>query len=172
MNTKIAIVASALTLSALANAAVTYDENGVGFVGKGDVQSIYDWNNSMFQDNHEDVRFQMVSGGGTTWKCSGLNPAGKLVIQTKGSDSEELDFEVGYDARKNRQGQVTGFILTGVIESGMTIYQSIDYCSQAPNDKWTDYRLVDGSINDNGGGDPVLQVSIDGEEWYDLPITE
>jgi hypothetical protein len=174
MNIKIAMVASALTLSALANAAVTYDGDGVGFVGKGDVQSIYDWNNYDFQENAELVEFRMLTGGGTTWKCSGNNPAGKLVIQTKGSESEGVNAEVGYDARKNRQGQVTGFILTGLktAQGGMTIYQSIDYCSTAPNDKWSNYGLVEGSVNENGGGDPLLQVSIDGENWFDLPITE
>jgi hypothetical protein len=171
MNIKIAMVASALTLSALANAAVTYDEFGVGFVGKGDVQSLYDWNNSMFQEHAGDVRFRMLTGGGTTWNCIGNNPQGKEVTQTKGSESEALAVEISFDARKNRHGQVTGFILKGAEMIGLTSYESVGVCNP-PNDKWSNYRLVEGSINYDGGGDPLLQVSIDDDEWHDLPISE
>ena len=44
MKTKLLTLASVLALSFAANASVTYDEEGVGFVGKGDVQSLFGWN--------------------------------------------------------------------------------------------------------------------------------
>ena len=47
MNVRYVAVAC-LCVTAVANAAVIYDENGVGFVDR-DVQTLYDWNNTMLQ---------------------------------------------------------------------------------------------------------------------------
>lgn len=52
-----------------ANASVIYDENGVGFVGKGDIQSLFDWNNSQLQENASLLEFRFITAGSVTWQC-------------------------------------------------------------------------------------------------------
>jgi hypothetical protein len=53
-------VALAVTIPA-ANAAVTFNEtNGTGFVGKGDVQVAFAWNNKQLQTNAKDVSFSFT----------------------------------------------------------------------------------------------------------------
>ncbi len=170
MKTRILSLAACLAVASAANAAVTYDENGIGFVGKGDVQSLYDWNNSMLQEYADVVEFRLQSGGTATWKCSGVNPGGVSVTSTHSVESDAVGAAVNFDARKNRVGQVTGFILNGPL-AGSTEFASVGECP--PDSNWRVPRsLVPGSIVYEGSGEPMLQVSIDGLDWYDLPITE
>ncbi len=52
--------------------AVTFDaDTGTGFVGKGDVQLAFGWNNKQLQDNAAGVRFSVsaTSTVETTWTC-------------------------------------------------------------------------------------------------------
>ncbi len=166
--TTLAMVAFATT----SYAAVTYDADGVGFVGKGDVQSIYDWNNSMLQDNAASVQFQMLDTSSASWRCSGVNPAGNPVTNTLTSESASVNADVSFDARKNKNGQVTGFILNGTT-NGSTTVSSVGVCPTDDPTKWiTPRALVLDSIEYEGNGDPLLQVSIDGGDWRDLPATD
>ena len=50
---------SSVLVAGLAYAAVTFDPTtGQGFVGKGDVQYTFDWNNAQLQANADDVGFR------------------------------------------------------------------------------------------------------------------
>jgi hypothetical protein len=170
MKTKILLFAGCFAFAAAGHAAVIYDENGVGFVGKGDVQTIYDWNNTMLQDNAHLVRFRMLVSGSASWTCTGVNPAGKTVTQSHSTESESVDAAVSFDARKNRVGQVTGFVLNGAAV-GSTEYAGVGVCPTLRN--WLVQPSLDqDSLVYEGSADPLLQISIDGQEWYDLPITE
>lgn len=173
MKTKLLTLASVLALSFAANASVTYDEEGVGFVGKGDVQSLFGWNNHELQANAEFVQFRMISpGGSASWKCSGINPGGNTVTNTKGVESLAMNANVSMDARKNRAGQVTGFLLNGFDDSSAPDYSSVGECTK-PNDNWQSYDLVPGSLEfESEGAEMMLQVSVDGDTWYDMPITD
>jgi len=54
-------VAATLMLAPAASAAVTFNEtNGTGFVGKGDVQVAFGWNNKQLQTNAKDVSFSFT----------------------------------------------------------------------------------------------------------------
>lgn len=170
MKTQSLLFTGFFAFAAAAHAAVVYDENGVGFVGKGDVQTIYDWNNTMLQDNAHLVRFRMLVSGSATWTCTGVNPAGRTVTQTHSAQSESVDAAVSFDARKNRVGQITGFVLNGAA-AGSTEYAGVGACNTPQN--WRVQPSLDqDSLVYEGSADPLLQISIDGEEWHDLPITE
>ena len=52
----------AMALATTAQAAVTFDpETGTGFVGKGDVQVAFGWNNAQFQANATGLSFAYVA---------------------------------------------------------------------------------------------------------------
>ncbi len=73
--TVVTLVAILLTVT-VAFAAVTFDPaTGTGFVGKGDVQLIYGWNNKQLQDNAANVQFRANSEVVTevSWTCTNSN---------------------------------------------------------------------------------------------------
>jgi hypothetical protein len=168
-NVKTALFFAVAMFAAPAFAAVVVDEDGNGFVGKGDVQSVFDWNNSMLQDNAYNISFRYIAGGTATWHCIGTNPAGHVVISTDHEATFGINSGVAYDPRKNKTGQVTGFNLSGfTTDTGDTV--AIGSCPV--NQNWQVQRtMVEGSLNFDGSVDPILQVSNDGDIWHDLAIT-
>ncbi|CAM5193943.1 hypothetical protein [Alishewanella longhuensis] len=170
MKFKLLALAAAFAAST-ASAAVTYDENGVGFVGKGDVQSLFDWNNSGFQNNAEFVQFRFSSGSQqASWVCGGYNNGGNYVTHAKNESYDSVSGSVNFHPKQ--KNQITGFVLLGVnaSASSATTFVSPGECV-APNRNWTEYALVEGSLTYEGS-DPLLEVSIDGNAWYPLAITE
>lgn len=100
-----------------AYAAVSFDAaTGTGFVGKGDVQIAFDWNNAQLQANADSVTFsystedkydatckwQTVTGNGTT-----------IYHDVTVRRTVTLNKTVAYKARTNSQDSITGFNLTG-----------------------------------------------------------
>lgn len=164
----VGIAASVLTTtSAFADA--TVDVDGVGFVGKGDVQSIYDWNNSSLQANASKVQFRFGREGETSWMCEGYNGANRYTLMKKTENSTGLYSDITYSARKNTQGQITGFVLTGMNQSTLETEQ-LEYCPPAKG--WVvQPTLVAGSLLEEGDGEPTLQVSIGDGTWYNLVVT-
>lgn len=154
--------------SSLAHADVTVDENGKGFVGKGDVQSIFGWNNAGLQENAPRVVFRLSTTGTATWVCAGYNGANKYTTMKKSSEANKVTGNVAYTARKNSQAQVTGFILSGR-DVNTTLGSTIGDCPPAKG--WVvPPSLVEGSI-EHGATDLLLEVSIGDDVWHELPIT-
>lgn len=59
-----------------ANAAVQFDPvSGTGFVGKGDVQTFFGWNNQQLQKNADKVQAtgQITTVTEVTWVCTNSN---------------------------------------------------------------------------------------------------
>jgi len=166
--TKTAAAVALLMATMSAHAAVNVDENGVGFVGKGDVQSTYDWNNSMLQSNAHLVRFKFSSAGTASWICEGVNAAGITVTSDRRDQDVGTNATIAHDPRKNRQGQITGFILNG-FEDNSTTYNAIGSCGASVGFQVPFQRV--GEINYEGSAEPSLKVSIDGVTWFDLQIT-
>lgn len=110
------VAAAFLGQAMVAQAAVVYEPGAGGFVGKGDVQVAFGWNNKQLQDNASKVTFTYdstdVYEGTCTWE------AGKSGnVQTKSRTiSLGVDGSVAVEARKNSQGQITGFSLGGFSE--------------------------------------------------------
>jgi hypothetical protein len=156
-----------LALSATSMASVSIDNDGVGFVGKGDVQQVFDWNNAQLQDNAASLQFRFGASNTASWTCAGENKAGKIVT-TQHELTTGVHSAAAFDPRKNRQGQITGFILSG-FDASQTSTQAAGQCPS--NNGFVVQPALVGDINWNGSGEPTLQVSIDGNEWFDLPIT-
>ena len=53
----VAAIATPLAAATVANASVNIDSNGTGFIGKGDVQTAFSWNNAKMQTNHTKITF-------------------------------------------------------------------------------------------------------------------
>jgi hypothetical protein len=161
----ISAAAAILMASVSANAAVNVDEDGVGFVGKGDVQSVYDWNNSMLQANAHLIRFKFSGAGTASWTCEGVNPAGNIVRSDVRDQDVRTNAHIGYDPRKNSQGQITGFILTG-FKGNATTDNPVGTCGASVGFK-VPFQLVS-EINYEGSAEPSLKVSIDETTWFEV----
>ena len=169
---KLLALSALLATSLTATAAVTYDANGVGFVGKGDVQLLFGWNNATLQASASSLHFQLLTVSGATWQCLGYNPQNKPVLTTHGLESSSVASAVAVEVRRNGQGIVTGFVLNGADVAAVT-YTEVGTCpSPSLRAGWVQQpALVEGSLVYSGGGAPMLQVSSDGEIWHDLPVT-
>ncbi len=146
------------------------DQDGFGFVGKGEVQSIFDWNNAGLQQNADKVQFRFVDNAGSyEWVCEWwTGPENNRKRHTQDMiEITGVSSAVGYDARKNKQGQITGFLLEGW--NGASTSQAFEpYCTAEGNQMKT---FVEGSLVAlEGDGEEKLQVSVDGENWYDLVL--
>jgi hypothetical protein len=110
----IALGAAVLVAGAASASAYTMDSAGVGWVGKGEVQTAYDWNNKTMQDNVAGVTFVYESSATFEVVCEFDTPGNHHVItQTR---STSVSATVGSQARKNSQGKdgpMTGWYLTG-----------------------------------------------------------
>lgn len=124
------LVAGAFTLSSMgaAGAVVTFDPaTGTGFSGKGDVQVPFGWNDAALQAKATGVTFGYESSTDSKYEvtCSwdtetveGKGRAKEIVIkhhvQTKKSNvGSSVTYDVTKVDRKNPNGKVTGFKLTG-----------------------------------------------------------
>jgi hypothetical protein len=109
-----------IATSTMALAAVTYDDaTGTGFVGKGDVQLAFGWNNKQLQDNAGGVGFSYNSSDTYEATCSWVTGEGTRGEKTHFVNHDmhtSVSSVVSYDART--RNQVTGFILTG---NGVTV---------------------------------------------------
>jgi hypothetical protein len=121
--TAVATVASPIALASSANAAVTVND-GVGTVGKGDVQSTLGWNNPAFDQNVEpaangkDVKFArtMTRTTDNVWHCTGIADTQHSYRVTV------MDQKVNATKVLNANGkQVTGWNLTGAASGPHTV---------------------------------------------------
>jgi hypothetical protein len=122
-----------LLLAAAGSAsAYTMDAGGVGWVGKGEVQSAYGWNNKAMQDNVAGVTFVYDNTATYEVVCEFDNPGGHHVITNTKRSSVKAT--LGSDARNNssgKQGPMTGWYLTGfgaVTSTGQAVPSVGDGC--------------------------------------------
>ncbi|MEV0272400.1 hypothetical protein AB0H43_26790 [Hamadaea sp. NPDC050747] len=119
----VAAAAAILAVAAPAAAVVTFDAaTGTGFVGKGDVQLAFGWNNATLQANAAGVSFSYTATDSYDAVCTwitGEGTRGEKTHNVTHSTTTEVAGQVTYDARTHKQ--IDGFQLTGygtVIESG------------------------------------------------------
>lgn len=98
-------------------AAVTFDpETGEGFVGKGDVQDAFGWNNAQLQQRASDVDFIVESTATYEFDCVWqTGPAHNRQTHSVDRDATtEVNSDIAYDPRQVKgQKQITGFNLLG-----------------------------------------------------------
>jgi hypothetical protein len=115
----LAILATMLvvTLTVPALAAVTFDPAiGTGFVGKGDVQNSFQWNNADAQKNAQSISFtyKLVDTYEVTtqWYTTTGGKTPKTITHTVNHEKDTtMNANVQYDARTHKQ--VDGFNLKG-----------------------------------------------------------
>jgi hypothetical protein len=148
-------------------AEVRFDaETGTGFVGKGDVQLALEWNNKELQDNANDVQFQVNSEVVTevSWICTNSNNQNEQVRERTTTSS----VQGVVDSVARVRNQITGFILEGydgdpIVGTPSTEGPAVNSCPSGPWSLTT--PAGDPEVVSSTGG---LQVSIDGNEWFDL----
>ena len=116
--------ASTLALATAAAASVTFDPNtGTGFVGKGDVQAAFGWNNAAAQANisgltfsfERDVSFDVTCEWDTIVSVKGGGTGVRHNFTTT-PETSAVSASTQFAARKNNQ--IDGILLTGLASSG------------------------------------------------------
>ena len=145
-------ITGAVAATASANVAV---DNGVGSVGKGDVQSALKWNNSDYDKGVSTLKFSagtQVLGTETRWQCSGGEQSQtSLVTQKRTVRATQVLSSNGK--------QITGWNLTGFgfqyVSGGYSGAPYVGYCPAGesfggflPNVFTTD--VTDGGLKVNG----------------------
>ena len=146
-------VAMLAIIPAAASASVTLDPaTGTGFVGKGDVQTAYGWNDQKLQLNASGVSFRYETTTDDTYSVTcEWDTGNKQIVHHKQTKSSNLLDSIAYDlksgSRVNPNTKVNGFNLTG-IESTTTIASSGDVpvvgqpCPETGNDEGTDNSVT------------------------------
>src|ERR671918_2365400 len=107
-----AMLVGAFSFTTTAYAAVTFDPTtGTGFVGKGDVQTAFGWNNKVFQQNVGGVSFEADKTTVTevSWVCT--NDRNENIQERERTTTTESTEVVSSIARE--RNQITGFTLSG-----------------------------------------------------------
>jgi hypothetical protein len=113
----LAAAAAFAVLSTAAMATVTFDPaTGTGFVGKGDVQTAFGWNNAAAQNNAKAVTFsyrlQNKYDVTCEWETVTGGPHSKTIVHDVTTKKvTNVNDTVAYDARQMKQ--YTGYILSG-----------------------------------------------------------
>lgn len=111
---------------------------GTGFVGKGDVQDAFGWNDHDLQANYTDATFALnaESTSTTTWSC--FNSNNRKTQDRKHVVLASTTGGLLHEARSNPQDKVTGFLLTGLAEGSSVVSETDgpkpDSCPSGP---WT-----------------------------------
>jgi hypothetical protein len=153
-------------------AAVTFDPaTGTGFVGKGDVQLVFGWNNKALQDNADSVQFQASSVVVTevSWICTNTN--NENTQERERTTTSTVEGVVSSIARE--RNQITGFNLTGysgttTVSAPTTEGPPLNSCPSGPWSLTTPAGDPE-VVSSTGGG---LQVSINGTDWFDFDTVE
>jgi hypothetical protein len=172
---------SVLMLALVAGAALAawwVDADGFGFVGKGDVQLVYGWNNKQLQDNAGlvDFRISSVTETESEWSCSKQNPGqpDREIVQERSSTTvvttQGLLTTVARDNSKGKDGPVTGFYLDGYEGSAGTTTSTKGpapkSCPATASDFEYDKNLIENTRTTTGG----LEVTINGTTWLTVPV--
>jgi hypothetical protein len=112
-------LAGCAAAAVVAYAAVTFDDAGCGFVGKGDVKNAFGWSNAQLDANAASVSFTYESLSSYEAVCAWTTGEG-----TRGEQTHRITRTVyaGVESalvsavRKNPQDSVTGFVLCGFVD--------------------------------------------------------
>jgi hypothetical protein len=109
------VALAAATLATVAIAAVTFDPvTGTGFVGKGDVQTAFGWNNQQLQQNADGVGFTFDQSTRYSIVCqwvTGEGTPGEKPHEVTHKRTFQVNSAIAYDTRT--RNQITGFNLNG-----------------------------------------------------------
>ena len=160
-----AALIGALLLVLPAAASVTFDPaTGTGFVGKGDVQSAFGWNNPQLQANAGAVAFRYVVTGTLTQTCE--REAGHSQVITR-AFTRTLDVQASVSSRGRNissglNGPNTGFGLSGFASGAAGSAVPTDICPNSnPNPAENVWHPVS-PVTLEGGSAGALYVTFGG----------
>jgi hypothetical protein len=117
VGTRLAGILAGALLCGVAFAAVDFDvATGTGFVGKGDVQNAFGWNDAGLQANATGVTFTYGYTAVYQAVCTfttGEGTRGEKTHNVPHSEEMEVSSAVNVSLRRNPLSKVTGFNLTG-----------------------------------------------------------
>jgi hypothetical protein len=153
-------------------------ETGTGFIGKGDVQLLFGWNNKQLQDNAENLEFRVSSEDVREYEWTCYNSHNGNTQYRSQIISNSYQGTLSSIARVNKQ--ITGFNISGyseaaVVDSEVVSGNKINSCpaSGSDNNNQNNWDLVSpgadltnpSSYNVTGG----LQVRLKPSgEWLNL----
>jgi hypothetical protein len=87
-----------------------------GFIGKGDVQSAFGWNNGALQSNADGVGFRALEQQVRRMDCreQGNPHSNPIILVDARTQERTIRTTVAYDSRNNKKGQITGFLLEDI----------------------------------------------------------
>jgi hypothetical protein len=91
--------------------------DGTGFVGKGDVQTAFGWNDKLLTQNVGSVDFFYAATQTHQWDCVTRDKSVFTKVSTETTIHNVAD-EVAYQARKSGAKDITGFNLLGYTGEG------------------------------------------------------
>ena len=120
----LALVAMLVAAGAVFAAVNFNSSTGTGFVGKGDVQLAFNWNNKQLQQNATSVTFSYEETGTYTFECQKVNKDTGLPegdVKTFKNKVQSVESSLNGDPRQTKgQNQFTGFILSGIQSTEVT----------------------------------------------------
>jgi hypothetical protein len=132
-----AALIAALLLVLPAAASVTFDPaTGSGFVGKGDVQSAFGWNNPQLQANASSVTFSYIVTGTLTQTCEREAGHSQVITRafTRTLDVQASILSSGRNISSGLNGPNTGFGLSGFVSGAAGLAVPTDICPNSnPN---------------------------------------
>ncbi|MBD0349346.1 MAG: hypothetical protein ICV59_09355 [Thermoleophilia bacterium] len=138
----VALMATVGALFALATAAfalVTFDPaTGTGFVGKGDVQTAFGWNNAQMQARHTVISFEYRVQESLEQDCSENLGRGVFAVRGERTKTDSVISQLAYDNRQKKQ--YVGWNLT---DFGTTTSENTGWVG--PNGETTGNACPDGS---------------------------
>lgn len=166
-----AACAGLLALATPALATVTFDPaTGTGFVGKGDVQTVFTWTNKALQENAPTVDFRVNSVAETSWTCTKTviqgNDEVREIVQQRSTTTttQGLVTTVARENSKGKDGAVSGFYLKGY-EGSPVLGTDGPEPGSCPSDP-SGFVYDDNAVTTTSGGG--LQVTRDGTNWYSI----
>jgi hypothetical protein len=149
-------LAGAFVASAVVMATVTYNPETGGFAGKGDVKDALGLTESQIRDQAEGLVFTYSDEVTYDLPCIKENPA--QILRKTFTRSRGVNATVSFEARRNGQGVLTGFILDPA--NGETTTEEDIACPGGfENDGWA--TLADLTpVSTSGGGLLVNGVAL------------
>jgi hypothetical protein len=154
---KLAVGAALAAVATVAMATVIFNTDGTGWVGKGDVQTAFAWNNSAMQKKHTSISFEFEDTAGWTAICTwttgpdnpNANENGQQTHTIKRTRTGLMDAVLSTD---RKTGQYTGWTLRG-FASGVETWEGGESepalhgpCSaNGINGEWTSVESAGGS---------------------------
>ena len=101
-------LAALIATSAVVRAEVAWTPEDGGFVGKGDVQTLFGWNNATMQANHTSIEFELVMHAGYTFECEWWTGPSHNRRHHTNPKEIELDINATVESSSRRTGQYHG----------------------------------------------------------------